>query len=139
MVEQIILKNDIAEVSRIEDFLLHVCHGYELSERNFKSLNLAVEEWVVNVISYAYPEGTTPEGVELTADVNDGVLTLVIRDHGTAFDPTQQDEINIDAKLEERRIGGLGIHLVRTIMDTMAYERTADGYNVLTLTKKIAN
>ena len=94
---------------------------------------------MVNVISYAYPEGTKPEGVELTADVNDGVLTLVIRDHGTAFDPTQQDEINIDAKLEERRIGGLGIHLVRTIMDTMAYERTADGYNVLTLTKKIAN
>jgi sigma-B regulation protein RsbU (phosphoserine phosphatase) len=70
--------------------------------------------------------------------VNDGVLTLVVKDHGTAFDPTQQDEVNIDAELEDRRIGGLGIHLVRTIMDTMAYERTADGYNVLTLTKKIA-
>ena len=73
----------------------------------------------------------------MTADVKDGVLTMVIKDHGVAFDPTQHAEVDIDADLDDRQIGGLGIHLVRTIMDTMSYERTANGYNVVTLTKRL--
>ena len=66
------------------------------------------------------------------------MLTLVIKDHGAPFDPTQQTEVDIDAELDERPIGGLGIHLVKTIMDTVAYQRTDDGYNRLVLTKKIS-
>jgi anti-sigma regulatory factor (Ser/Thr protein kinase) len=102
-----------------------------------KTLNLAVEECVANVINYAYPKGTRGH-VELTAKVTDGVITLVIKDHGGAFDPTQQPDVDIEASLEDRPIGGLGIFLTKTIMDTMHYERTVDGYNVLTITKKIA-
>ena len=75
--------------------------------------------------------------VEVTADVSDGVLTLVIKDHGMPFDPTQQAEVDVDANLNDRAIGGLGIYLVRTIMDTVTYERTADGYNRLVLTKNV--
>ena len=137
MFQHIILKNDISETSRLEQFLQQVCRGYELSDKSFKSLNLAVEEWAVNVINHAYPEGTKPEGMEITAEVIDGVLKLVIKDHGIPFDPTKQDETDVDATLENRRVGGLGIHMIRTIMDKMVYKRTADGYNVLTLTKKI--
>ncbi len=96
----------------------------------------AIEEWVANVISYDYPKGIRGH-VELTAKVVDNVLTLVIKDHGAPFDPTQQTEVDVDAQLDERQIGGLGIHLVKAIMDTMHYERTADGYNVLTLTKEL--
>ena len=75
--------------------------------------------------------------VEVTADVSDDVLTLVIKDHGAVFDPTQHEEVDIDAELDERAIGGLGIHLIRTIMDTVEYQRTSDGYNRLVLTKRI--
>ena len=70
-------------------------------------------------------------------DVSDDVLTLVIKDHGAVFDPTQHEEVDIDAELDERAIGGLGIHLIRTIMDTVEYQRTSDGYNRLVLTKRI--
>lgn len=54
-----------------------------------------------------------------------------------AFDPTQHAEADIDAELEDRPIGGLGIHLVRTIMDIVEYQRTADDYNRITLTKAL--
>ena len=75
--------------------------------------------------------------VEVTVDVSDDVLTFVIKDHGAAFDPTQHEEVDIDAEIDERAIGGLGIHLIRAIMDTVEYQRTSDGYNRLVLTKRI--
>jgi len=133
---RIIMKNEMSEVSRMRGFFLSVCREHNIDDDTFKTLNLAIEEWVANVISYAYPKGIRGH-VELTAKVVDDVLTLVIKDHGAPFDPTQQTEVDVDAQLDERQIGGLGIHLVKAIMDTMHYERTADGYNVLTLTKEL--
>jgi sigma-B regulation protein RsbU (phosphoserine phosphatase) len=91
---------------------------------------------VANVINYAYPKGKRGN-VEVVAYMIDHVLTLVVKDHGVPFDPTKHAEVDIDADLDERSIGGLGIHLVRTIMDTMDYERTENGYNVLRMTKKL--
>ncbi|MBQ7421398.1 MAG: SpoIIE family protein phosphatase [Prevotella sp.] len=145
----IILKNEIAEVSRLKSFLFSVCREQETDESFAFTLNLAMEEAVVNVINYAYPKGMRGH-VEITAQVTNynpdtlsdsasyiKVLTLTIKDSGVPFDPTQTEKIDINAKLGNRPIGGLGIHLVRTIMDTMHYERTTDGQNLLTLTKEI--
>jgi sigma-B regulation protein RsbU (phosphoserine phosphatase) len=134
---RLIIKNEMSEVGRLRDFFFSVCREHGIDEETAKTLNLALEEWVVNVIGYAYPKGMRGH-VEVKADVRDNVLTLVIKDHGAPFDPTQQTEVDIDAELDERPIGGLGIHLVKTIMDTVAYQRTDDGYNRLVLTKKIS-
>jgi len=136
MVHRLIMKNEMTEVGRLRTFFFSVCREHGIDDDTAKTLNLALEEWVANVISYAYPKGMRGH-VEVTADVSDGVLTLVIKDHGVAFDPTQHVEADIDAGLAERQIGGLGIHLVRTIMDTVCYLRTPDGYNQLTLEKKL--
>ena len=133
---RLIMKNEMTEVGRLRTFFFSVCREYGIDEETAKTLNLALEEWVANVIGYAYPKGMRGH-VEVTADVTDNVLTLVIKDHGTPFDPTQYKEIDVDAGLDERAIGGLGIHLINSIMDTVAYERTVDGYNRLTLTKKL--
>ena len=133
---RIIMKNEMSEVSRMRGFFLSVCREHGIDEEHFKMLNLAVEEWVANVINYAYPKGTRGH-VELTARVVEHVLTLVVKDHGVPFDPTQQADVDVDADLDDRQIGGLGIHLVKSIMDTMEYERTSDGYNVLTLKKRL--
>ena len=133
---RIIMKNEMTEVSRMRGFFLSVCREHDIDDETFKTLNLAIEEWVANVINYAYPKGIRGH-VELTAKVSDGILTLVIKDHGAPFDPTQHEEVDVEAELSERQIGGLGIHLVKAIMDTVNYERTADGYNVLTLTKTL--
>ncbi len=133
---RIIMKNEITEVSRMRGFFMSVCREHNVDEDLFKSLNLAIEEWVVNVINHAYPKGTRGH-VEVTARVEGGVMTLMVKDHGIPFDPTKYQDVDIEADLEDRPIGGLGIFLVRNIMDTMHYERTADGYNVLTLTKQL--
>ena len=133
---RIIMKNEMTEVSRMRGFFLSVCREHDIDDETFKTLNLAIEEWVANVINYAYPKGIRGH-VELTAKVSEGILTLVIKDHGAPFDPTQHADVDVEAELSERQIGGLGIHLVKAIMDTVNYERTADGYNVLTLTKTL--
>ena len=135
---RIIMKNEMTEVSRMRGFFLSVCREHDIDDETFKTLNLAIEEWVANVINYAYPKGIRGH-VELTAKVSEGILTLVIKDHGAPFDPTQHADVDVDAALDERQIGGLGIHLVKAIMDTVNYERSADGYNVLTLTKELKN
>jgi sigma-B regulation protein RsbU (phosphoserine phosphatase) len=67
---------------------------------------------------------------------NEQYLKIVINDWGTPFDPTAKGDVDTTLSAEERPIGGLGIHLVRQIMDSINYERT-DGKNVLTLRKKI--
>ena len=99
------------------------------------SLNLAMEEAVVNVIDYAYPSGTTGN-INITAEANEERLKFIINDNGIPFDPTAKAEADITLSVEDRPIGGLGIHLVRKIMDSINYERT-EGKNVLTLRKKL--
>ena len=136
MIHRLIMKNEMTEVGRLRTFFFSVCREYGIDDETTKTLYLALEEWVANVIGYAYPKGMRGH-VEVTADVSDGVLTLVIKDHGMPFDPTQQAEVDVDANLNDRAIGGLGIYLVRTIMDTVTYERTADGYNRFVLTKNV--
>ena len=98
-------------------------------------LRLAVEEAVVNVMDYAYPAGTTGEvTVKVMSDSH--MLKVMIVDNGVPFDPTVTRKADTTLSAEERQIGGLGILLVRELMDVINYERT-DGQNVLTLAKAI--
>ena len=100
-----------------------------------RQLRLAVEEAVVNVIEYAYPHGT--EGnVGITMMFDGHRLKVVIDDSGVAFDPTAEKKVDTTLSAEERRVGGLGIHLVRELMDSINYERV-NGHNILTLRKQI--
>lgn len=131
----ITLPNDVQATTELGMFVDEVCEnvGFDMST-TFK-LNLAIEEAVVNVMSYAYPAGTKGD-VDIDAEADDEQLKFVISDSGTPFDPTQKGEVDTTLSAEERGIGGLGIHLIRQIMDTINYERV-DGKNVLTLSKKL--
>ena len=86
-------------------------------------------------MNYAYPEGTKGD-INIEAKSNGEVMKFIIRDTGVPFDPTVKEEVDITLSAEDREIGGLGIHLIRQIMDNINYERT-EGHNVLTLTKKL--
>jgi sigma-B regulation protein RsbU (phosphoserine phosphatase) len=131
----ITLSNNIDEVPQLAAFVDEICEAIGVDMSTAMSLNLAIEEAVVNCMDYAYPAGTKGN-INIEAKANDQRLKFVITDWGTPFDPTAKTEVDTTLPAEERPIGGLGIHLVRQIMDSINYERT-DGKNVLTLRKKL--
>ena len=132
---QITLPNDVQEVPQLNVFVDEVCEQVDFDMSTTLKLNLAIEEAVVNVMNYAYPAGEKGD-VDIEAMINDEYLVFVISDSGTPFDPTAKAEVDTTLSVEERGIGGLGIHLIRQIMDTINYERVEDK-NVLTLRKKL--
>ena len=132
---QITLPNDVQEVPQLNVFVDEVCEQVDFDMSTTLKLNLAIEEAVVNVMNYAYPAGEEGD-VDIEAMINDEYLVFVISDSGTPFDPTAKAEVDTTLSAEERGIGGLGIHLIRQIMDTINYERV-EGKNVLTLRKKL--
>ena len=131
----ITLPNDIMTVPQLQSFVDEAAEDAGLDMSLATSLNLAIEEAVVNVMQYAYPPDTKGT-VNIVATVDNGDLSFVISDSGTPFDPTAKADANTSLTAEERPIGGLGIHLVRQIMDEVMYERK-DNKNILTLRKKL--
>ena len=131
----ITLPNSLEELPRLSALVEEVCEEIGCDMEMTMRINLAMEEAVVNVIDYAYPPGTVGY-MEIKATTADKRIKFMIIDSGTPFDPTKKEEVDISLPVEERRIGGLGIHLVRQIMDDIKYERK-EGHNVLTLVKKI--
>ncbi|MBQ3878300.1 MAG: ATP-binding protein [Prevotella sp.] len=129
------LPNDVEAVPQLHEFIEEVAEAAQLDASLTMSLNLAIEEAVVNVMNYAYPPGTQGT-INLFATTDDHCLTMIISDTGTPFDPTAKEEVDTTLSAEDRPIGGLGIHLIRQIMDTVEYEYV-DGKNVLTLKKTI--
>ena len=131
----ITFRNDISGISRLAGFIDEVAEKFSLPMDLVFSLNLVLEEAVTNVIMYAYPK-EEHEFIYLSADIKDGSLVFVLTDSGKEFDPTLIPDADISLSAEERQIGGLGIFLIRQIMNEVKYERI-DNKNVLTLEKKL--
>lgn len=130
------LVNDLKRVPRLNTFIDEVCEANGFDMPTTMQLNLAIEEAVVNVMNYAYPTGTTGN-IIIEAKSNGKEMLFIITDTGKPFDPTARPEVDTTLSAEDRAIGGLGIHLIRKIMDHINYERT-NGHNVLTLIKKLS-
>ena len=131
------LPNDVQAVPKLAEFVDIVCETVGFDMGTAMKMNLAIEEAVVNVMNYAYPadvKGT----VNIDAKASAEWVKFIISDSGAPFDPTAKAEVDTTLSAEERGIGGLGIHLIRQIMDSINYERE-DGRNVLTLIKKLKN
>ncbi len=129
------LPNDINTIPQLNEFLDTFCEEAGITMETTISLNLALEEVVVNVMEYAYPK---PEAgsVNIDARTDENCVTFVLTDSGIPFDPTTMKDVDTTKPLEERQIGGLGIFLTRNIMDAMSYERSNER-NILTLRKNI--
>ncbi|SEA90497.1 Anti-sigma regulatory factor (Ser/Thr protein kinase) [Prevotella sp. tc2-28] len=129
------LPNDIETIPQLNEFIDTVAEEIGLDMSLTMSLNLAIEEAVVNVMEYAYPEGEQGN-VDIEVIADDKWLTFIISDNGIPFDPTTQKDADTTLSAEDRPIGGLGIFLVRQLMDSINYQRK-DGKNILTLSKKM--
>ena len=131
---QLTLPNDIKTIPQLSEFIEVIGEELEMEMSLIMSLNLALEEAVVNVMDYAYAPGTIGD-VCIEATANETLIEFIISDSGFPFDPTKKEEVDTTLSAEERPIGGLGIHLVREIMDSVDYEYR-DNKNILTLRKK---
>ena len=135
LTETLVMKNNLHEVTRFSAFIKSATEKLGIEKSLARQLRLAVEEAVVNVIEYAYPAGKEGDiTVKIMSDGN--TLRFQIIDAGVLFDPTMKERADTTLSAEDRQIGGLGILLVRELMDSINYERI-EGTNVLTLIKNL--
>jgi sigma-B regulation protein RsbU (phosphoserine phosphatase) len=125
------MRNDIQQIPTLAEWVEWLNIPTELS----MSVNLALEEIVANVMLYAYPHNRNGR-VLVESWRNRGAIYFAITDSGIEFDPTAQKEADTTLPAEEREIGGLGIHIVRHLMDEITYRRQ-DGQNILILAKQL--
>lgn len=130
------IANDLSELERLAGVVEEFCERNGLEAKLVFNLNLVLDEIVTNTVSYGYDDAA-PHVIDVVLRREGGMLTLVVEDDARAFDPLEAPEPDLDASLEDRRVGGLGVHLVRTLMDTVDYDRVADR-NRLVMTKLIA-
>ena len=135
LTETLVMKNNIQEVARFSAFIKETTEKLGIEKSLARQLRLAVEEAVVNVINYAYPAGKEGD-ITIKIMSNGNTLRFQIIDAGVLFDPTMKEKADTTLSAEDRQIGGLGILLVRELMDSINYERI-EGTNVLTLIKNL--
>ncbi|MGL5980679.1 MAG: SpoIIE family protein phosphatase [Phocaeicola sp.] len=133
--KELIIKNEIAEISHLAEFVESLGEDLSLELPLVMSLNLALEEVISNIILYACPEKMGNE-INIKATKVDNSVIFTISDFGVEFDPTAVPEADVTLSANEREIGGLGIFLVRKIMDKTSYQRI-ENKNILTITKQI--
>jgi serine/threonine-protein kinase RsbW len=132
----VVVANDISEVDRLHCSVSDFCREHGLSSEVEGDLSLALEEILVNVIRYGHPEGGKHEIVVWLSLEQDCVIATV-EDDGVPFSPLEAPEPDLYSPIETRPVGGLGIHLVRSITDGLEYRRI-EGRNRLVIRKHLS-
>lgn len=123
---------------RLRSELAAAAAELRIPERETDHLLIAADEVFSNIAAYAYPDGGGPVEVRLAKNADGSELFMTFSDRGVPFDPLEVKPPDTAAPPADRRIGGLGIHIVRHLMDGVVYRRTDDGRNVLTLAKRLS-
>jgi serine/threonine-protein kinase RsbW len=121
-------------LDEIRDLVAKIAQVGGFTEKEIYSLQLAADEAATNIIEHAY-EGITDGSLDLACEMQGDKLVITMRDHGKPFDPSKVRQPDIKAKLFERQIGGLGVYLMRKLMDEVRYDSTGKS-NTLTMTKR---
>ena len=123
-------------IAEITDFVDGELLARDCPIRQLTQIRVAIDELVSNVVHYAYPSGTGLITVGFSFEEDTRTAVLTFEDDGIPYDPLKTAEPDISLPAEKRRIGGLGIFIVRRTMDDVSYVRE-DGRNILTIRKKI--
>jgi len=136
----LVFKNDTSELGRLAEALDEFADRHEFPDDTRFQLQLCLEELVLNVMNYGFEDdGEHDIRVDLEYETDTRNVTVRIVDEGKEFDPLRDaPEPDIEGSIEDRSIGGLGIHFVRHFVDDARYHRT-DGRNHLVLTKHVGN
>ena len=137
------LASDLAEISRLTERLARFGRDHDLPDRAIQHMTLALDELITNVVEHGTPDGA-PDAANAEPTVNvhlwlePGCLHAELVDAGRAFDPfAQAKEPDLEADLDDRPIGGLGVHFVRTLIERTNYQRSGN-HNVIRLAKSLA-
>jgi anti-sigma regulatory factor (Ser/Thr protein kinase) len=130
------LRNDPSESRQIEGWLKSFAEAAGLSSAACNAFDLALVEWITNVISYAYDD-QREHWITLRFLAAPGQACVEVEDDGRAFNPLNAPAADTAAPLEQRPVGGLGIHMIRQLMDSVEY-RHEDARNILILTRRAA-
>lgn len=126
----------LENLSHIGDFIGDSMREFGLDNRKIFNVQMAVDEACTNIIEYGYANevGT----IDIACQRRGGEIVVVIKDEGKPFDPTAVQPPDLNASLEERKTGGLGIYFMKTLMDEVKYEFSG-GKNVLTMVVKASS
>jgi anti-sigma regulatory factor (Ser/Thr protein kinase) len=108
-----------------------------LSESVHQAADLAIEEHLTNILSYGFSD-SAEHVIKLDTNVLAGAMVIEVTDDGRPFDPTKHPEPNLTIPAEKRKIGGLGIHMIRQAMDSLEYKRVGDR-NILLMRKRLGS
>lgn len=132
----IVLRNDLAEIERLAPLVDDFCESQEIPLQAAYHLNLVLDELVTNIVSYGYDADAGDREIRISLRREPEALHVEVEDDGRAFNPLEVPPPDIDAPLESRPIGGLGVHFLRTLMDDLCYRRE-NGRNRLCFRKPL--
>lgn len=123
-------------LDEIREFVGDAARQVGFSEREIYAIQLAADEASSNIIEHAYA-GTTGGKLEIELIISGNELKIIMRDRGRSFDPSSVPEPNVKADLSERKIGGLGMYLMRQLMDEVTYQSSPEQGNTLIMIKRL--
>ena len=115
----------VSEIPRLLDWVQACCGAEGIADELRYRVMLALEEAVTNVINHAFADLPPPHLIRIRLDITDRVLAAEVIDNGRIFDPTAAPDPDLTLPLEQRMPGGLGIHLMRNVMDRLQYKQEA--------------
>lgn len=133
LIETATFTNNLDEIPLAQAWLERFCEQRAIDPEIIAGFGLVLDEILTNLISYAFRDGAR-HLIDLEASVANHELAIEVHDDGVAFNPLKLPPPALDADLDEREIGGLGIHLMKTVTDTVTYRRER-GWNILRLCK----
>lgn len=130
------LRNDVADLNTLCEHVKAFARAHQLSDKLTFELNLALDELFTNAVSYGFGSERCSHCIHMELTHEPGRVTIRYADDGVPFDPSTAPPPDLQAPLASRRVGGLGIHLVQSVMDEVHYAREGDS-NVITLVKHL--
>jgi anti-sigma regulatory factor (Ser/Thr protein kinase) len=129
------LKSDLSELKTLYQHLTHFCQVYGLSETLISEINICLDELFTNIVLYGFKDDLE-HIIRFRLNLNGNALIVNIEDNGIPFNPLIKKDPELPADINNAKIGGLGIHIVKKLVDDVWYERKR-GKNILTLKKCI--
>jgi anti-sigma regulatory factor (Ser/Thr protein kinase) len=131
----LVLENRRSEVARLTEAVDHFAKGARINDEDLHDVHLILDELVINVIKYAFRDAKA-HTFDVRIELDGRRITMTVEDDGREFDPTKAPVPDLAVPIDERPVGGLGLHIVRTLADSLTYRRSG-GRNIITVTRTL--